>query len=84
MLRPLGPSGLLRLATAITLGLSLLAGCGAVVHDRRVAAAMATDGGWRPCDLDDSAALTLVCLQPRSRGWRLASRPTRHGARRRP
>jgi hypothetical protein len=64
MLRTLGPSGLLRLATVITLGLSLLAGCAAAVRDQRVAAATATDGGRRPCNPDHSAVHTVVCSGP--------------------
>jgi hypothetical protein len=64
MLRPLGPSGLLRLATAITLGLSLLAGCAATVCDQALATAMEADEGSTRCYPDHSTALTVVCLQP--------------------
>ena len=64
MLRTLGPSGLLRLATAITHGLSLLAGCAAAVGDQPLAAAIVSDEGWSRCYPDHSTALTVVCLQP--------------------
>ena len=64
MLRPLGPSGLLRLATAITLGLSLLAGCAATVRDQAPATASEADEGWTRCCPDHSTTLTVVCLQP--------------------
>ncbi|HEY7038923.1 MAG TPA: hypothetical protein VID28_08740 [Methylomirabilota bacterium] len=63
MLRTLGPSGLLRLATAVTLGLSLLAGCSAARPDQ-LAAAMEAGDGWSRCYPDSSAVLTVVCLQP--------------------
>lgn len=62
MLRTLGPSGLLRLATAIALGLSLLTGCTAAVGDRPLAAAMETDDSHGRCHPDPSAA--ALCLQP--------------------
>lgn len=63
MLRTLGPSGLLRLATAITLGLSLLAGRAAAVRDEPLAAAMEAEGARR-CYPDHSTALAVVCRQP--------------------
>jgi hypothetical protein len=63
MLHTLGPSGLLRLATALVLGLSLLTGCSAAVHDQPLAAAILADAESR-CYPDHSAALTVVCLQP--------------------
>jgi hypothetical protein len=55
---------LLRLATAITLGLSLLAGCAATVRDQALATAMEADEGSTRCYPDHSTALTVVCLQP--------------------
>ena len=64
MLRTLGLSGLLRLATAITLGLSLLAGCAATVGDQALATASEADEDWTRCYPDLSTALTVVCLQP--------------------
>jgi hypothetical protein len=64
MLRALGPSGLLRLATAITLGLSLLAGCAATVRDQPLAAVVEADEGGARCHPDHSTALTVVCFQP--------------------
>lgn len=65
MLRTLGPSGLLRLATAIALGLSLLTGCAAAARDHALAtAAVDADEGWSRCYPDHSTALMVVCLQP--------------------
>jgi hypothetical protein len=58
---PLGPSGSLRLAAMITLGLSLLlSGCASVPHDtpRTVA-----EDGWSRCPRGQSATLTVVCLK---------------------
>jgi hypothetical protein len=63
MLRTLGPSGLLRLATALTLGLSLVAGCSTIVRDQPLAAAIQADPESR-CYPDHSAALAVACLRP--------------------
>ena len=63
MLRILGPSGLLRLATALALGLSLLTGCASARH-QPLTAAMDTDEGRGRCYPEHSTALAVVCLQP--------------------
>ncbi|HEY7653936.1 MAG TPA: hypothetical protein VIG07_14030 [Methylomirabilota bacterium] len=58
----LGPSGLLRLAAMITLGLSLLlSGCASVPHDAPRTVAEEKDG-WSRCPRDQSTTLTVVCL----------------------
>ena len=65
MLRTLGPSGLLRLATAIALGLSLLTGCASAGRDHPLAAATVdADESRSRCYPDHSTALAVVCLQP--------------------
>ena len=64
MLLTLGPSGLLRLATAIALGLSLPTGCASAGRDHPLTAAVDGDEGWSRCYPDHSTALTVVCLQP--------------------
>ena len=59
----LGPSGLLRLAAMITLGLSLLlSGCASAPHDAPQAAAEERDG-WTRCPRGQSATLAVVCLR---------------------
>ena len=58
-----GPSGLLRLAAMITLGLSLLlSGCASAPHDPSRTAAEEKDG-WSRCPRGQSATLTVVCLK---------------------
>ena len=58
-----GPSGLLRLAAMITLGLSLLlSGCASAPHDAPQTVAEEKDG-WSRCPRGQSATLTVVCLQ---------------------
>jgi hypothetical protein len=64
MLRTLGPSGLLRLATAIMLALSLLTGCAAAIYGRPLVAAPEADESGSRGYRDHSAAPTVVCLQP--------------------
>jgi len=59
----LGPSGLLRLAAMITLGLSLLlSGCASAPHDVRQTAAEEKDG-WTRCPRGQAVNLTVVCLK---------------------
>ena len=61
MLERLGPSGLLRLAAAITLGASLLlSGCTASTHG---ATQTVADEGWSRCAHGRPGALTVVCWQ---------------------
>jgi hypothetical protein len=63
MVRSLGPSGLLRLAAVITLGVSiLLTGCAAAAPDVSRAVAAEKDG-WTRCDHDHSVAGAVICLQ---------------------
>jgi hypothetical protein len=59
----LGPSGLLRLAAMITLGLSLLlSGCASAPHDAPKTVAEEKDG-WSRCPRGQSPTLTVVCLK---------------------
>ncbi len=61
MLERLGPSGLLRLATVITLGASLLlSGCAVSTHEATQTAADEKEG-WRRCDHGRPGTITLVC-----------------------
>jgi hypothetical protein len=62
MLERLGPSSLLRPATVITLGASLLlAGCTTSTHEANQAAAEEKEGGWSRCDHARPGAITVVC-----------------------
>lgn len=59
----LGPSGLLRLAAMITLGLSLLlSGCASAPDGASQTATQEKDG-WSRCPRGQSATLTVVCLK---------------------
>ena len=62
MLSSLGPSGLLRLAAMVLLGLSMLTSC-AAVPDRRLSGAVVADDSHR-CEPDPTAALAVLCLEP--------------------
>jgi len=57
----LGPAGLLRLATVITLGASLLlSGCAASTHETAQAAPEEKEG-WSRCDHGRPGTITVVC-----------------------
>ena len=59
----LGPSGLLRLAAMVTLGLSLLlSGCASAPHDTPQTVAQEKEG-WSRCPRGQTATLTVVCLK---------------------
>ncbi len=61
MLERLGPSGLLRLATVITLGASLLlSGCAVSTHEATQTAADEKEG-WSRCDHGHPGTITIVC-----------------------
>jgi hypothetical protein len=63
MRRTLGPSGFLRLAAMIALGLSLLlSGCASAPHDAPQTVADEKHG-WSRCPRGQSATLTVFCLK---------------------
>ena len=63
MLRRLGPSGLLRLTAAITLGATLLlAGCTSTPHSASQVMSEEKEG-WTRCDREHLEPFSVVCLQ---------------------
>jgi hypothetical protein len=58
----MGPAGLLRLATIVTLGLSLLLGGCATGSSDAPQAAAEDKSGWARCPRTPGAPLTVVCL----------------------
>ena len=63
MLRGLGPSGLLRLTAALTLGATLLlAGCASTPHSASQLMSEEKEG-WSRCERARSEAFSVVCFQ---------------------